>query len=62
MDMIGLNSQRENCPSARVALLTKKMLTASFDLAYQDRLAAAWTSDEMIDDEMHTVLIALVLK
>ncbi len=62
MDMIGLNSQRENRPSFHEALLTKKMLTASFDLAYQDRLAAAWTPDEMIDDEMHTVLIALVLK
>ncbi len=62
MKVIWLKSQGEHRPPFCFALLPNEMLTACFHLVHEDRLATPWTPDQVIDDEMHTVLIALVLK
>ncbi len=62
MNVIGLNRQRKDRPPLFFALLFNDLPGTLGDLTRQHWLAAAWTPDEMIDDEMHTVLITLVLK
>jgi hypothetical protein len=39
-----------------------KLLTAILELAYKNRLPSLGTPDEMIDNEVYSVLIPLVLK
>jgi hypothetical protein len=49
-------------PSFLFALLFNDLSSTSGEITRQHWLAAAWTPNEMIDDEMHPMLIALVLK
>ncbi len=62
MDVIGLNGKGKNNPSFFLALFFNDLPGSSRDITRKYWLAAAWTPDEMIDDEMYTVLITLVLK
>lgn len=59
--MIGLNSQIQDGPSFGFTLLPNELFTALFDLANQDRLAPAWTLNQMIDDQMDAMFISLVI-
>src|ERR1700730_3741970 len=62
MDMLGLDSQRENVPSFLLALCFKKLLTAVLEFSYKNRLPSFGTPDEMIDNEMDSVFIPLIFK
>jgi hypothetical protein len=62
MDMIWLDCQRKNHPSLLFAFYLDKLLTAILELAYKNRLPSLGTPDEMIDNEVYSVLIPLVLK
>src|SRR5215469_13102324 len=62
MDVIGLNRQGKNGPALLFALCLNQLLTTLFDLANQDRLTPTWTPDQMVDDQMHAMLISLVFK
>jgi len=62
MDMVRLDRKRENVPSFLFALCFKKLLTAVLEFADKNRLASFGTPDEMIDNEMDSVLIPPVFK
>ncbi len=62
MKMVRLDSERENIPSFLVALGLKKLLATILQFANQDGLSPRGTPDEMIDNEMDSVLIPLVFK
>ncbi len=62
MEMIGLNGKLKDRPPFFFALLFNELSSTSGDLTRKHWLAAAGTPDQVIDDEMHPVLIALVLK
>ena len=61
MDMIGLDSQCENGPAFLLALLLNELLATLFELARENGLPSFWAPDEMIDDQVNTMLISLVL-
>ncbi len=60
--MVWLDSKRENIPAFLVALGKKKLLATILQFANQDGLSPLGTPDEMIDNEMDSVLISLVFK
>jgi hypothetical protein len=62
VDVIGLDSQRQKEPALFLALVLNEVLTAFFDLANKDRLAPTRTPDEMIHNQVHSMLIALIFK
>jgi hypothetical protein len=62
MKMIGLDSERKNCPAFLRPFLANQLLTPLFDLAHSHRFASPGTPDEMIDNEMDMGLIPLILK
>ena len=62
MDMLRLDSQRENVPSFLLALCFNKLLTAVLEFSYKKRLPSFGTPDEMIDNEMDSVFIPLLFK
>src|SRR5258708_7441923 len=61
VDMIGLDSERQNLPPMLRTLTCDQLPAACGHRLYQHRLAAAWAPDEVIDDEMDAVFISLVL-
>jgi len=61
MDVIGLNRQLDHIPSLRMALLFQQLLTAFFDFANKNGFTPFGAPDEMIQDQMYTVFISLVL-
>ena len=62
MDMLRLDSQRENVPSFLLALCFKKLLTALLEFSYKNRLPSFGTPDQMIDNEVDSVFIPLICK
>jgi len=62
MGMIWLDCQGKNHPSLLFAFYLDKLLRAIPELAYKKRLPSLRTPDEMIDNEVYSVLIPLVLK
>src|SRR5712692_4035647 len=62
MDMVWLDSERENVPSFLFTLCFKKLLTAVLEFSYKNRLPPLGTPDEMIDNEMDSVFIPLIFK
>src|ERR1700731_3156882 len=62
MDMIRLDSERENVPSFLFTLCFNKLLTAILEVSYKNRLASLGTPDEMIGNEMDSVFIPLIFK
>jgi len=62
MDMVRLNSQREDVPSFLLAFCFKKLLTPISQVPYKNGLPSFGTPDEMIDNEMDSMLIPLVFK
>ncbi len=62
MDMIWLDSQSKNAPSLLFALRLDKFLATLRKLPNQDRLSSLGTQDEMVDNEMDSVLISLIFK
>jgi len=61
MDVIWLYCQFQYRPALLVALLPEKLLTAYSDSVDQHFLTPLGTPDEMIDDEMHMMLVVLIL-
>jgi hypothetical protein len=62
MNMIRLDSQHENCPPLLFALCFNEFLTAVLEFAYKNGLSSLGTPDEMVHNEVDSVLISLVLK
>ncbi len=62
MDILRLDSQRENVPSFLFTLCFNKLLTAVLEFSYKNRFASFGTPDEMIDNEMDSVFIPLIFK
>ncbi len=60
MNMIQLNRAREQDPAVLSAFLFSKLLATLFDLAHQNRFTAVRAPNQVIDNEMNPVLIALL--
>lgn len=60
--MVRLNSQREDVPSFLLAFCFKQLLTPISQVPYKNGLSSFGTPDEMIDNEMDSMLISLVFK
>src|SRR5258706_16110609 len=58
MDVIGLNGERQNLPAFLGALALNQLSESRSHRPHQHRLAAPWAPDEVIDDEMDTMIIA----
>jgi len=62
MDMVRLDRKPEDVPSFLLAFCFKKLLTPISQFPYKNWLSSFGTPDEMIDDEMDSMLISLVFK
>src|SRR6185312_1545073 len=62
MDMIGLHSQFQNRPALLVALLANQVITAFANLIYQHLSSAFGTPDEVVDNQMHMMFVALIVQ
>jgi hypothetical protein len=62
MNVIGLDRKGKHEPALLLALMLNELLASFLDLTYQDRLAAFGTPDEMIHNEVYSVLISLIFK
>jgi len=60
--MLWLDSECENNPSFLFALCFYEFLATILEFSSKKRLAALGTPDEMIDNEMDSMFISLVLK
>jgi hypothetical protein len=62
MEMIRVDRQREKCPSLLFAFYVDEVLTTIFELARENGLSSLGTPDEMVHNEVYSVLISLILK
>ena len=62
MDVIGLHRQFQNRPALLVALLANQRLAACANLVHQRLSAALGTPDEVVDNQMEMVFVALVVE
>src|SRR5215469_7757571 len=60
MNVIRLNSQSKNRPPFFITLLLNQNLTAVFNGPCEYGLAATWTPDQMIDNQMNSMFVALI--
>lgn len=59
--MIGLDRELNDVPTFLGALLLNELDKSIFELACENRLATFGAPDEMIDEQVYPVLIALVV-
>ena len=62
IEMIRVDSQRENGPSLLFAFDVDEFLTTIVELARENGLSSLGTPDEMVHNEVYSVLISLILK
>jgi hypothetical protein len=60
MDVVGLDGQFQDVPTFLAALVLDPLPAVLRHVAREDGLAALGTPDEMVDDEMDSVFIALI--
>ena len=62
MDVIGLHRQFQNRPALLVTLLANQVFAACANLIHQHLSPAFGTPDEVVDNQMHMVFVALVVQ
>ena len=62
MHMVGLDCQLKYCPSHVLAFLIDKFTTTLCDEAFQNGLATARTPDQVVNDQVDAVFVALIFK